>query len=382
VQKTPKKIGLSQARAIWLRCQGLSSPITAVNGPKAVLEVVKRLGYVQIDTIHVIQRAHHHILHSRIKDYRPQDLNHCQSFDRTIFEHWTHALSYIPLEDFRFFRPQMLERWKAPGDWFRSISKESMTKVLRWIEKEGPLTIRDFTEEPRVVKEHLWASRKPSQKILQLAFLSGQLAVSARHGMVKEYEITNRHFRWNQPPAPASPGEIGEYVLRRGLRAQGLVSLSSLTFLRPKQKLIVRMAIDHFQEKGEIEKVVVNGLEGEEFWVKPEELSGFKQSPQERVHILSPFDPLVIQRKRLEQFFSLEYRMEAYLPKEKRKFGYFALPVLIGDRFAALIDLKADRQKKNLLIQQWTWLKGAKTKANKNRIEEELERFERFQFNE
>ncbi len=99
----------------------------------------------------------------------------------------------------------------------------------------------------------------------------------------------------------------------------------------------------------------------------------------ELVHILSPFDPLIIQRKRLKLVFGYAHAFEAYLPKEKRVFGYFGLPVLIGDRVVAVLDLKTDRQAGRLLIQQWTWLEGQESPERKALIEAELERFERFQ---
>jgi uncharacterized protein YcaQ len=116
-----------------------------------------------------------------------------------------------------------------------------------------------------------------------------------------------------------------------------------------------------------------------EHWAEPRVLDEATADPEEAVHILSPFDPLVIQRKRLKTFFGYEHRFEAYVPKEKRLFGYFALPILIGKNIVAVIDLKADRTNRALLIQQWTWV-GQGSAADKARIEAALHRFEAFQF--
>ena len=124
----------------------------------------------------------------------------------------------------------------------------------------------------------------------------------------------------------------------------------------------------------------------EEYWALPETLESAGEQASRLVHILSPFDPLIIQRKRTQLFFDYEHRFEAYVPKEKRLFGYFALPVLVGDDIVAALDLKTDRKKGKLLLQKWNWIgtgaaKGAR-KDIKRRIEEELHRFERFQLAE
>jgi uncharacterized protein YcaQ len=115
-------------------------------------------------------------------------------------------------------------------------------------------------------------------------------------------------------------------------------------------------------------------------WTQPSSLEAPPPAPpDELVHILSPFDPLIIQRKRTKLFFGYDHVFEAYVPKAKRKFGYFALPVLVGDRIVAALDLKTDRENGKLLQQKWTWIDGARDKALKRRIEEALDRFERFQ---
>ncbi len=129
----------------------------------------------------------------------------------------------------------------------------------------------------------------------------------------------------------------------------------------------------------ELVPVAVEGAGKVEHWARPEALETAPEPAEELVHILSPFDPLVIQRKRLQLFFDYEHRFEAYLPKEKRLFGYLALPVLIGDQVVAAIDLKTDRANRKLQIQQWTWVGRGSARPHKRLIEQELHRFERFQ---
>jgi uncharacterized protein YcaQ len=232
----------------------------------------------------------------------------------------------------------------------------------------------------------LWASRKPSKRALQLAFYTGVLTVSERNGMLKTYELMARHFGWDKPPKPASATEISSYLLDRGLRAQGIVSLDSLCHLDAPRKAAIRRLIEARVRRNELVPVALEGADKQQHWARPETLEAADDNASEPVHILSPFDPLIIQRKRTELFFGYGHRFEAYVPKEKRLFGYFALPVLVGDDIVAALDLKTDRKNRKLLMQKWNWVgNGAQRgvrKELKRRIEEELDRFERFQLAE
>jgi len=248
------------------------------------------------------------------------------------------------------------------------------------------LTIRDIDDDVLTEKEHLWASRKPSKRALQLAFYTGALTISERNGMLKTYELIGRHFGWDTPPKAATGGEVAAYLLDRALRAQGVVSLDSICHLDAPSKPGVRRLIEARVRRGELVPVALDGAAKQEHWTSPAALEEQSETAPGLVHILSPFDPLVIQRKRTHLLFDYEHRFEAYVPKDKRKFGYFALPVLVGDDIVAAIDLKTDRQNKKLLLQKWSWVgKGAKrgTRAElKPRIEEALGQFERFQLGE
>jgi uncharacterized protein len=380
----------AEARHIWLRAQRLDSQLPFGEGPQAVAAAVEHLGYVQIDTINVIERSHHHILWSRIPAYRRADLRQAQSVDKSVFEYWTHALSYVPTRDLRFFMPAMKLHQREGHRWFGSVTPADTRKVLRLVRRDGALTIRDIDDDVLTEKEHLWASRKPSKRALQLAFYTGVLTISERTGMLKTYELMARHFGWdiapNLPPKSASPREATAYLLDRALRAQGLVSLDSICHLDAPSKAAIRRLIEARVRTRELVPVALEEAGKQEHWARPETLENIGALASGLVHILSPFDPLVIQRKRTELFFGYGHRFEAYVPKEKRLFGYFALPVLAGDDIVAAIDLKTDRKARKLLMQKWNWVgsgtpRGAR-KDLKRRIEEELHRFERFQLAE
>jgi len=372
------------ARRIWLTAQRLDTSAPFGEGTQAVADAVAHLGYVQIDTINVIERSHHHILFTRIPAYRRADLRQAQSADKSVFEYWTHALSYVSSKDFRFFLPQMKQHRRDGHKWYASVKPADTRKVMRLL-RAGPLTIRDIDDDVLTEKEHLWQSRKPSKRALQLAFYNGTATISERNGMLKTYELTARHFGWDKPPKPASAAEGTAYLLDRALRAQGLVSLDSVCHLDAPSKPAIRKLIARRVRRGELVPLALEGAGKVEHWARPEALDSRGEAAIDLVHILSPFDPLIIQRKRTHLIFDYEHRFEAYVPKEKRKFGYFALPVLVGEEIVAALDLKTDRQNKKLLMQRWSWLgkgkaaKGDARKDFKRRIEEELDRFERFQ---
>jgi uncharacterized protein YcaQ len=375
----PVALTKAQAKHIWLHAQRLDTLAPFGDGPGATASAVEHLGYVQIDTISVIERAHHHILWTRIPAYRRADLRQAQSVDKSVFEYWTHALSYVPARDFRFFIPDMKLHRREGHKWFASVTPADLRKVLRLLRKDGALTIRDIDDDVLVDKEHLWASRKPSKRALQLAFYSGIVTVSERNGMLKTYELMQRHFGWDKPPKPASRAEISNYLLERALRAQGVVSLDSICHLDAPGKPAIRRLIEAGVRRKELVPVALEGAGKQEHWARPDVLEAAGDGASELVHILSPFDPLIIQRKRTELFFGYGHRFEAYVPKEKRLFGYFALPVLVGDDIVAAIDLKTDRKNRKLLLQKWNWIGKRPRKELKRRIEQELHRFERFQ---
>lgn len=376
LQRTPLPISKAQAKHLWLRAQRLDQRAPFGSGPQATRAAVEHLGYVQIDTIHVIERCHHHILYSRIPEYQRSDLSQAQSADKSVFEYWTHALSYVPTRDFRYFIPAMRRDWQSR---FASVTQVDLRKLLDRIEESGALTIRDIADDVLVEKNHAWASRKPSKRALQLAFYQGLLTISAREGMLKSYELAHRHFGWEKPPRPATDIEILNYILDRALRAQSFVSLDSICHLDAPRKAAMLRVIEARVKRRELVVVALDGAGKIEHWATPAVLEAPAEPANALVHVLSPFDPLVIQRKRLSLVFDYNHRFEAYVPKEKRLFGYFTLPVLIGDEIVAAIDLKTDRAAKKLRIQQWSWVGRGSAGAHQPHIEQELHRFEQFQ---
>jgi uncharacterized protein len=373
------EISQARARRIWMRAQRLDERAPFGDGPDATRRAIEHLGYVQIDTINVIERCHHHILYARIPEYQRQHLHQAQSVDKSVFEYWTHALSYVPRRDYRFFMRMMKQQRAVPLRWFGGVTPADVRKILALVKKQGALSMREIDQDVRIEKTHEWASRKPSKKALEFAFFTGDLTISQRAGMLKTYELAERHFAWERRETPATEGEITDYLLDRALRSQGVVSLDSICHLDARRKGAILKRIEARVRAKTLVPVAIEGCERIAHWAEPEVLERAADVDAGLVHILSPFDPLVIQRKRLKLLFDYEHRFEAYVPAAKRVFGYFALPVLVGDEVVAALDLKTDRQQRALLIQKWTWVGCGRARLHKRMVEEALGRFEKWQ---
>jgi uncharacterized protein YcaQ len=379
LKSPPIQLTSAQARRIWLHAQRLDTSEPFGSGPKATPAAVAHLGYVQIDTIHVIERSHHHILHTRIPSYRREHLHQAQSIDKTVFEYWTHALSYVPTENLRFYVRHMRRDWERRVVWFGKVSAGDVRRMVSRIRRDGAITIRDIDSDTLVEKDYAWGSRKPSKRALEVAFFKGLVTISQRSGMLKTYELLTRHFGWDRLPRAATERETLNYLLDRALRSQGIVSVESICYQNAPRKLEMRRLLDARARRKELIPVQVAGAGELLHWIRPDALDTLPDPVREQVHILNPFDPLIIQRKRLRLFFDYEYRFEAYVPRHQRVFGYFVCPVLIGDRIIAALDLKTDRQRKKLLVQRWNWVGRSASRAHRQRVEAALHEFERFQ---
>lgn len=371
------QLSAREARRIWLHAQRLDRRAPFGAGPAATRQAIEHLGYVQIDTINVIERCHHHILYSRIPAYRRADLVTAQSQDKTVFEYWTHALAYVPVRDLPFHLPAMRAHRAAPSRWHSDADPAELGKLLRRIRRDGPMSIRDVDDDELQEKEHLWGSRKPTKKVLQLGFFNGELVISARTGMLKTYELMDRHFGWPPRPRPATDRQVATHLLDRALTAQGLINAASVMHPRSRFSPEMTAQLESRLRRKALVRVEVEG-HAAPYWANPDSLCP-PEPEAGLVHILSPFDPLIIQRRRLDAFFGYDHVFEAYVARDKRQFGYFTLPVLVEDEVVAVLDLKTDRAAGKLLIQAWHWAGSGEAARHEALIEAELGRFERFQ---
>ncbi len=324
-------------------------------GKGGVARIVEHLGYVQLDTISVIERAHHHVLWTRMPGYKPQHLHEALARERTIFEYWGHAASYLPMKDYRFYLPMMKSFYDPRNSWFRGWGEKYgglLEPVKMRIREEGPLAARDF-DDPRGRKGPWW-DWKPAKAALELLFWRGELMIRERRGFERIYDLTERVLPAGTDTRMPDPGELGRFIVNRALDALQVASEMEIRdYLRIGDRHIVSRVLKEMLASGEIVKVAVEGQKGTAFALPDAiERSGRMRSAAPKVRLLSPFDNLVISRRRLKERFSFDYAFECYVPRHKRNHGYFVLPILFGESFVGRLDPKADRPGKTLIVRR------------------------------
>lgn len=373
------QLTLKQAQKIAISAQKLHEPAPFGKGKKAVLKAIEHLGYVQIDTISVVERAHHHVLWSRIPDYQPTYLNDLQVHDRKIFEYWSHAAAYLPFRDYRYCLPRMEAIASGKRHWFQRDLKV-MKQVLARIQAEGPLQAKDF-EMPKGRKAAGWYEWKPAKRALEQLFMEGALMIRERRGFQKVFDLTERVLPANVDCSTPSMHEYALYLVRQSLRTHGIASVAEMRYLRKDTQSAILAALLELEQTGEILPVTINGIRKTDYFAFKKEIqkSLALSSPDNGLCILSPFDNFIIQRKRLQALFNYDYQVECYVPAAKRKFGYFCLPLLWREGLVGRVDLKADRSAKTLLVQSVHWEPHTKlTSLIRKAFESSLQQFALF----
>jgi uncharacterized protein YcaQ len=337
-----KQLTLKEARKLALYKQGLLQPGFAKE-KKGALAVIEHLGYVQIDTLSVVARAHHHTLWSRLPDYREKFLNELLEKDKQVFEYWSHAASYLPMKDYRFSLPLKKAYAEGKSHWFGQ-DKDIMKYVFDRIKAEGALQSKDFEHKRETTAG--WYEWKPAKRALEQLFMQGKLMVARRQGFQKVYDLTERVLPSDVDLTFPSQEEYAGHLILKAVQAHGVIHESEIAYLRSRLKEPVKKALKNLLEKGSLTEVSIESLDKMKFITTNEFLEITKKIKlNDLVHFLSPFDNTVIQRKRLSNFFNFDYLIECYVPEGKRKYGYFTLPVLYRDKFVGRFDPKADRAK-------------------------------------
>lgn len=341
---TTQTLSLPEARKLVLNSQQVFLPERKGRAIDATLSVIRHLGYIQIDTISVIERAHHHTLWNRNPRYKAKQLDKLVE-DRKVFEYWSHAAAYLPIEDYRYCLPRMHDEITGSGRWHQK-DKNLMNGVLARIRDEGPLRARDF-EDPNPGKKAMW-EWKPAKYALEQLFIEGRIMAVRREGFNKVYDLTENVLPVDIDVSMPSKKEYVRFLVQSFLRAQGLGRQPEITHLRKGMQKTAREVIDEMLEAGEIEKVEFK----KDIWLMLPDAMDVLSKPlaRSKAKILSPFDNLVIQRKRLQDLFGFDYQIECYLPAEKRQYGYFTLPVLWQGKLVARMDCKAHRDRGEFVV--------------------------------
>ncbi len=338
---------LTRLRRLALSAQGLLQAQPYGRGLPGARKAINHIGYVQIDTISVVERAHHHILHSRVPKFKPIMINQ-MLLDGDIFEYWTHAAAFLPIADFRFSLPYKHAIKSGQTHWYKNRDKKLMAELLARIRSNGPLRSRDV--ETKTTKRAGWWDWKPAKKALEQLYMEGDLMVSDREGFQKTYDLTARVLPSHVNSQMPNMEELAAHIVDQQLRCHGLVSLKGLTYQRRNAELrkAVKALINERLAQRTLEQVQMSS--GEVFIVE----TGMLEHPLPRLNnrllILSPFDNSVIQRERLKALFQYDYQLECYVPAAKRQYGYFCLPLLYRDEFIGRMDCKAHRKTSHLEI--------------------------------
>ena len=338
---------LARLRRLALASQGLLQAEPFGRGLAGAREAINHIGYVQIDTISVVERAHHHVFHARVPRFKPAMTNQ-MLLAGDIFEYWAHAAAFLPIADFRFSLPYKHAIKNGQNHWFTNPDKKLMRELLARIRSDGPLRSRDV--ETNAKKRTGWWDWKPAKKALEHMFMAGDLMVCDRAGFQKTYDLTERVLPAHVNAQMPAMEEYAAHILAGQLRSHGIASLKGLTYQSRNPALLkaVKTLVNDLLAKGALEQVRTEG--GDVFLMETGALERPLPRLTNRLTILSPFDNSVIQRERLKALFDYDYRLECYVPAPKRRYGYFCLPLLHRDTFVGRIDCKAHRKTGHLEI--------------------------------
>ncbi len=330
----------SQWRRLALCTQGLVSQHlfgAALPGTRSAIE---HLGYVQIDTLAVVERAHHHVLWNRVPGYDPRHLNQLVG-ERHIFEYWFHAASYLPMRDYRYALPRMTSIRNGENRYFTHVDEHLMNEILARVRAEGALRVRDLDTGNR--EKGSWWNWGPGRRALDKLFMQGDLMVCERNGMEKVYDLTERCLPAGIDLRMPTLSEYAVYLFDTTLRAHGVVTWKQLLHLKTGKPLrdAMRAVLDERIDAGWVSALGNAGAPTA--YVDSKVLEQAPVIDAGAVKVLSPFDNVVIHRDRLSTLFGFDYRLECYVAAPKRVFGYFCLPILYGDTFVGRIDCKAHR---------------------------------------
>ena len=346
-------------RALVLERQYIHRP-----WPGDLAGMIGHLGALQLDAIQVISRAHHHQLYNRLPGYREAHLAEAER-RREIFEYWSHAAAYLPMEHYRYARVRMNRIREGQRHWFEKNAK-LCRYVLDRVRAEGALKASDFVQA-----KGGWWDWSEEKKALEQLFHEGELMVSHRDGFQKVFDLPERLLPSHIATDAATDAEYGGHLVRTFLACQGVGREGEIAYLRPKDRPLIKAAVAAMLRSGELREQA-----GELMLVESTD-SQSPAKPGRRVRLLSPFDPVLLQRKRLQRLFGFDYQLECYLPAAKRRFGYFGLPILYGERFVGVADLKADRAGGVLRIKSLHWVNkpSAAQESSFNRAVREFARF-------
>nr|WP_217359093.1 crosslink repair DNA glycosylase YcaQ family protein [Ruegeria arenilitoris] len=354
-----------------------------------LLDLIHRLGFVQLDSINTVARAHDMILFSRRPSYRANNLKRLYERDKSLFEHWTHDAAVIPMAFYshwhlRFQRDADLlkSRWK---NWRRDGFEQRFETVLQHIRDHGPVSSSDVGKDEKKGSGGWW-DWHPSKTALEFLWRSGALTVVGRQGFQKRYDLTERVIDTHLCPGnmPCDAEATVDWLCNAALDRLGFATSGELAaFWDTVSVHEAKSWCEQGLSRGELEEIEITCADGKlrKVIALPSiaEMAQAAPRPSGRIRVLSPFDPMLRDRARAERLFGFHYRIEVFVPAPKRTYGYYVFPLLEGDRMIGRIDMKADRENGVLNVSAlWPERSVRWSEARTRRLESELDRVRRF----
>jgi uncharacterized protein YcaQ len=367
-------IGNSQLRQLWLAAHGLAS---APSGAVDVMSIIRRLGFLQIDTVRNVVRAQDHILWSRNHRYR-EDMVWDALRRRELFEHFTHDASLIPMDVYPRWQRQFhrLGERAARAEWYQSGLAQAETEAIHArIKAEGPLSTHAF-DSARDSTE-MW-SRPPHKKALEQMWYAGVLGTAERRNFVKYYDLGARVFPPVPPDRPDAKAD-GAMLCDLAMDRMGIANAGEI---RRFWEAVPPDEVRDWIASRNLIAVRVQAADGtwQDSWAAPDLTARLEAllPPSTRMRIINPFDPAIRDRKRLQRIFGFEYTNEMFVPQAKRKWGYYVYPLLEGNRFVGRLEAKADRDAGLLRVTAFWPETGVRWgQGRAARLSAELDRFAR-----
>jgi len=344
------KISIPTARLMLLASQGLDRAPDRPAVKTDLLESIRRMGLLQIDTIHVVARSHNLVLWSRLGDY-PCDWLDELLVEGALFEYWAHAACFLPIEDYPLYRRRMLDgiaNGEGPLRWAVKWSREHsqvMDRVRAHLRENGAVRSAEFENKDR--PSGGWWNWKEEKDALEAMLLTGEVMIARRQNFQRIYDLRERVLPGWDDSAALSTQEMRRELILRAVSALGIATPAWISeyFRQPKTGLPQRL--DALVSEGLLQQVEVDGLGGSAYIHSDrrellEEAAGVKREPT-LTTLLSPFDPLVSDRQRARELFDFDYTIECYTPAAKRRYGYFTLPILHRGQLIGRLDPKAHR---------------------------------------
>jgi uncharacterized protein YcaQ len=334
-----------------------------------VVEAVRRLSCVQLDSISTVARSHRLVLSARIGHYPEAAISQLLAGGR-LFEYWAHEACLLPVEDWPLVRRNMTEhhRWWGP---ILQREPELAAQVLETIRERGPLGSRHF-EGPK--SSGSWWELKPAKRVLEALWTAGHVVIAGRQGFQRQYDLPERIIPRAVLDAPVpSEDEYHRALALKAVRGRGALTEGGIAehFRVPGRTKVMRPHVEALVAAGELRRVEVDDGKAPVYVPGDAAVDG---SPASGV-LLSPFDNLLWDRAFLERLFGFDHRIEVYKPAPQRVYGYYVLPFLHRDRLAGRADLKADRAERMLRVQAMHWEPG--TRPARDSLEKALDRLAR-----